>query len=77
MSKHSFPWTFYTQVLNRALNELESAVTAQPETEEFEYHRAEAPVALQEAREALSALKQYVEELESSHSNAASQLTRH
>ena len=51
------PWTFHAQVLSRALNELESACTTSPDSPEFKFYRAEAPVVLEEAREALAASK--------------------
>lgn len=64
MASTPSPWTFYAQVLSRALNELESACTAPPESQEFKFYRAEAPVVLEEAREALAALKHHVRDLE-------------
>ncbi len=70
-------WTFYTQVLTRALNELESACLAAPESKEFQFYRTEAPVVLEEAREALAALKNYVRDLESSVADATPPATRH
>jgi len=70
-------WTFYTQVLTRALNELESACLAAPGSKEYEFYRAEAPVVLEEAREALAALKHYVRHLESSAADTPPPATRH
>ena len=64
MNLRTSPWTFYTQVLTRALNDLESACSAAPETQEYKFYRAEAPVVLEEAREALAALTRYVQDLE-------------
>jgi len=77
MVQNSSQWTFYAQVLSRALNELESACTAAPESQEYKFYRAEAPVVLEEAREALAALKHYVRDLESSGSDTPPTLTRH
>ena len=77
MSLKSSQWSFYAQVLARALNELESACTASPETQEYKFYRAEAPVVLEEAREALSALKHYVRDLEASKPNTPPRSTRH
>jgi hypothetical protein len=73
----SSQWTFYAQVLTRALNELESACTAAPETQEFKFYRSEAPVVLEEAREALAALKHYVRDLEASGTDLPPPPTRH
>lgn len=50
-------WSFYAQVLARALNALESACTAAPDSSEFNFYRAEAPAILEEAREALAAMQ--------------------
>lgn len=77
MVQKSSQWTFYAQVLSRALNELESACTAAPETQEYKFYRAEAPVVLEEAREALAALKHYVRDLESSSPDTTPPMTRH
>lgn len=77
MTSKSSCWAFYTQVLSRALNELESACTAAPESQEFQFYRAEAPVVLEEAREALSALKHYVQDLETSEKERPPHPTRH
>lgn len=67
MNLRTSPWTFYTQVLTRALNDLESACSAAPDTQEYKFYRAEAPVVLEEAREALAALTRYVQDLETPH----------
>ena len=77
MTSSSSKWTFYAQVLARALNELESACTAAPETREFKFYRAEAPVVLEEAREALAELKHYVQDLETSGKDELPRPTRH
>lgn len=77
MALKSSSWTFYAQVLARALNELESACTAPPESQEFKFYRAEAPIVLEEAREALAALRHYVSDLESARANPSSRPTRH
>ena len=70
-------WAFFTQVLSRALNELESACIAEPETKEFKFYRAEAPIVLEEAREALAALKHYVQDLEAPKPSDRPPTTRH
>ena len=57
-------WSFYSQILKKALNELEYACSAAPESREFRFYRAEAPVVLEEAREALAALDQMIEGLD-------------
>ncbi len=77
MTSKPSKWTFYAQVLARALNELESACMAAPETKEYKFYRSEAPVVLEEAREALSALKHYVRDLETSDANSSQGSTRH
>lgn len=77
MALKSSSWTFYAQVLARALNELESACVARPETQEYEFYRAEAPAVLEEAREALAALKHYVSDLESAGPKSPAPPTRH
>ena len=69
--------SFYTQVLARALTELESACTAPPDSQEFLFYRAEAPLVLEEAREALTAMKHYLRELEASVSSETPEATRH
>lgn len=71
------PWTFHAQVLSRALNELESACTTSPDSPEFKFYRAEAPVVLEEAREALAALKHHVHDLELSQAKKKTTPTRH
>lgn len=70
-------FSFYTQVLTRALNELESACTSSPESREFAFYRAEAPVVLEEAREALAALTHYVQDLETADRPQPPKATRH
>ena len=70
-------WSFYTQILSRALNELEAACLAKPESQEFQFYRSEAPVVLEEAREALSALRQHMEELDSPRPTSPPSTTRH
>ena len=77
MTSKSSPWTFYAQVLSRALNELESACTAPPESSEFTFYRSEAPVVLEEAREALAALKHHLHDLELAQPKEKATPTRH
>lgn len=77
MALKSSSWTFYAQVLTRALNALESACTAPPESQEYKFYRAEAPIVLEEAREALAALKHHVSDLEAARPNPSSRPTRH
>ncbi len=77
MASTSSPWTFYAQVLSRALNELESACTASPESQEYKFYRSEAPVVLEEAREALAALKHHVRDLELTQAGNKTTPTRH
>lgn len=52
---------FYTQILTRALNELEKAYLAKVNSEDFDFYKTEAPMILEEAREALSVLKSLLE----------------
>lgn len=77
MALKSSQWTFYAQVLSRALNELESACTAAPESSEFKFYRSEAPVVLEEAREALAALQHHVRDMELSQTETEPAPTRH
>lgn len=77
MALKSSPWTFYAQVLSRALNELESACTAAPESPEYKFYRSEAPVVQEEAREALAALKHHVRDLELAQPKSTANPTHH
>ena len=77
MNPKSPQWIFYAQVLTRALNELESACKAPPETQEYKFYRAEASVVLDEAREALAALKHYLRTLEAPDTEMPRPPTRH
>lgn len=70
-------WSFYAQVLSRALNELESACLADPQTREFQFYREEAPIVLEEAREALSALKKQMQALDTEQDSTSPDITRH
>lgn len=70
-------WSFYAQVLSRALNELEAACLADPKTREFQFYRDEAPVVLEEAREALSALKKQMQALDAQRNPDPPAMTRH
>lgn len=65
--KTNYPhWTFHVEVLTRALNDLEATSTSEPGSSEFKFLRSEAPVILAEAREALTALKMQVRQLDHS-----------
>lgn len=70
-------WSFYAQVLSRALSELETACQADPQSSEFQYYRNEVPVVLEEAREALSALKKEMQALHVEKNAGAPDETRH
>ncbi|MEO0953585.1 MAG: hypothetical protein AAFY12_01275 [Pseudomonadota bacterium] len=63
--------------MTRAVQDLETTCTADPGTAEFKFLRSEAPVILSEAREAISALKKQVYELERRRSNALPSPTEH
>ncbi|MEL6860713.1 MAG: hypothetical protein AAGL11_02660 [Pseudomonadota bacterium] len=69
--------SFYTQILTRALNELESACRSKANSEEFDFYKTEAPIILEEAREALSALKSHLEGLELPPAKPPNPPTRH
>nr|WP_197501343.1 hypothetical protein [Hyphomonas sp. Mor2] len=73
----SAPWVFYAQVLSRALKDLEAACLAAPDSQEFTFYREEAPAVIEEAREALAALRRHVRDLESSQSGPPTPPTRH
>ncbi|MEL6727283.1 MAG: hypothetical protein AAFU81_09180 [Pseudomonadota bacterium] len=77
MTKTDPHWTFHIEVLTRAVQDLETTCTADPGTAEFKFLRSEAPVILSEAREAISALKKQVYELERRRSNALPSPTEH
>ena len=77
MSSQKSNWSFYTQILARALNELESACAAPPDSKEFEFYRAEAPMVLDEAREALAALGILLGRLEPPPPSPPTDNTRH
>ena len=64
MNTSNTHWTFQFEVLSRALKDLESVYKAKPGSPEFLFLRAEAPSIFAEAREALSALRARVDELE-------------
>ena len=70
-------WTFYFEVLSRAMEDLESSCTASPDSSEFTYLRAEAPAICAEARESLAALREHVNALEQSHELMLSPPTAH
>ena len=62
-------WTFHIEVLSRAINDLEATCSAAPGSAEFTFLRSEAPVIITEAKEAISALKRQVYELERARSS--------
>lgn len=70
-------WSFYATIITRALNELEAACSAKPESTEFDFYRAEAPIVLQEARAALSELTQHMQKLDKSKIAPPPSTTRH
>ena len=70
-------WSFYAQILTRALNELEAACSASPESKEFDFYREEAPMVLEEARDALSVLTQHMQALERAEPSPPPDATRH
>lgn len=49
-------WTFYAEILSRALKDLETACTATPDSSEFKFFRQESPEIVEDARAALSEL---------------------
>ncbi len=77
MTKTDPHWTFHIEVLARAVNDLEATCNADPGTAEFKFLRSEAPVILSEAREAISALKKQVYELEQSYPSPLPSTNRH
>ena len=77
MTKTNPHWTFHIEVLTRAVNDLEATCNADPGTAEFKFLRSETPVILSEAREAISALKKQVYELEQRFPNAFPTTTQH
>lgn len=50
---------------------------APPETQEFSFYRSEAPVVLEEAREALAVLKHYMRDQETPANDPPEEITRH
>ncbi len=65
------------QVLTRALNELESACLAKANSDDFDFYKTEAPMILEEARDALKALNSHLEGLESPSPKPRIPPTRH
>lgn len=70
-------WSFYAQIITRALNELETACSVPPDSKEFDFYRAEAPMVLEEARDALSILTQHMQKLDKSKNSPPPDVTRH
>ena len=64
MNTGNVHWSFNIEILNRAMNDLETVCTSEPGTEEFFFLRSEAKVILAEAREALTDLKQQMRTLD-------------
>lgn len=70
-------WTFYAEILSRSIADLESACTAAPDSSEFVFLRSEAPAIVAEAREALKALSDCIQNYDNSDSIAQSAPTAH
>lgn len=70
-------WTFYAEVLERSLKDLESVCSASPGTSEFDFLRTESPAIVGEAREALSALETYLRAFDSASLSASIKATQH
>lgn len=69
MSTNHPHWIFHIEVLSRAISDLEATCAATPGSPEFIFLRSETPVIIAEAKEAISALKRQVYELERARSS--------
>jgi hypothetical protein len=70
-------WTFYAEVLERSLKDLETVCSASPGTSEFDFLRTESPAIIVEAREALSALETYLRAFDRTSLSASIKATQH
>lgn len=77
MKSNNPHWTFYAEVLERSLKDLETVCSASPGTSEFNFLRTESPAIVVEAREALSALETYLRAFDSTALSVSIKPTQH
>lgn len=70
-------WTFYAEILSRALKDLETACTAAPDSSEFEFFRKESPEIVDDARAALSVLEGLLQTYDQDFASPAAPPTHH